>query len=77
MLYAEKDSNEFKHYERYNEEVLVEKAVKTTIRLLYDKGIFDNYDNVNEVLKNFPLFEVNQRRRPDLEELNHVFGATK
>ena len=33
------------------EEILIEKAVKTTIRTLYDEGFFDNYDNADEVLK--------------------------
>ena len=52
-----------------SEEVLIE-SCKTTIRKLYGKGLFDNYDNADEVLKENLLIEVNERRRPDLEEVN-------
>ena len=34
-----------------SEEVLIERAVKTTIQILYVKGLFDNYDNADEILK--------------------------
>ena len=34
------------------EEVLFEGAVKTTTKTLYDLGLFDGYDNADEVLKN-------------------------
>ena len=65
----EKDYNEFK--KQYNkqsvEEILVQRAVKTTIQILYDKGLFDNFQNAEEVLKDF-LFTT--RRRPDLSEDN-------
>ena len=68
----EKDYNECK--KQYNkqsvEEILVQRAVKTTIQILYDKGLFDNYANGNEVLEDF-LFTT--RRRGDLsEEVNDV-----
>ena len=33
------------------EEVLIEKAVNTTIKTLYDSDLFDNFDNADEVLK--------------------------
>ena len=65
----EKDFNEFK--KQYNkqsvEEILIQRAVKTTIQILYDKGLFDNFQNAEEVLKDF-LFTT--RRRPDLEKVN-------
>ena len=65
----EEDFNEFK--KQYNkqsvEELLVQRAVKTTIQILYDKGLFDNYDNADKVLEDF-LFTT--RRRPDLEKVN-------
>ena len=71
IAYIEKDYNEFK--EQYNkqsvEEILVQRAVKTTIQILYDKGLFDNFQNAEEVLKNF-LFVT--RRRGDLSEVNDV-----
>ena len=45
ITYIEKDYNEFK--KQYNkqsvEEILVQRAVKTTIQILYDKGLFDNF----------------------------------
>ena len=65
----EKDFNEFrKRYNKQNvEEILVQRAVKTTIQILYDKGLFDNYANADKVLEEF-LFTT--RRRGDLEEVN-------
>ena len=65
----EKDYNEFK--KQYNkqsvEEILVQRAVKTTIQILYDKGLFDHYTNSDKVLEDF-LFTT--RRRGDLTEEN-------
>ena len=65
----EKDYNEFKkQYDKQNvEEILVQRAVKTTIQILYDKGLFDNYANADKVLEDF-LFVT--RRRGDLSEEN-------
>ena len=63
----EKDYNDFK--KQYNkqsvEEILIQRAVKTTIQILYDKSLFDNYANVDKILKDF-LFTT--RRRGDLSE---------
>ena len=39
--------------------------MKTTIKELYDKGLFDNFPNADQVLKDF-LFLT--RRRGDLDE---------
>ena len=65
--YIEKDYNEFK--KQYNkqsvEEILIQRAVKTTTQILYDKGLFDNYANADKVLEDF-LFTT--RRRGDLSE---------
>ena len=65
----EKDYNEFKlQYNKQSvEEILIQRAVKTTIQILYDKGLFDNFQNAEEVLKDF-LFVT--RRRGDLSENN-------
>ena len=65
----EKDYNEFNiHYNKQSvEEVLIQRAVKTTIQILYDKGLFDAFPNADEVLKDF-LFVT--RRRDDLEKVN-------
>ena len=49
------------------EESLVQRAVKTTIQMLYDQGLFDSFQNAEEVLKDF-LFTT--RRRHDLEKVN-------
>ena len=51
----EKDYNEFKlQYNKQNvEEILIQRAVKTTIQILYDKGLFDNYANADKVLEDF------------------------
>ena len=51
----EKDYNEFiKQYDKQAvEDILVQRAVKTTIQILYDKGLFDNYANADKVLEDF------------------------
>ena len=72
IAYIEKEYNEFK--KQYNkqseEEILIQRAVKTTIQILYDRGLFDNYANSDKVLEDF-LFTT--RRRGDLsEEVNDV-----
>ena len=63
----EKDYNEFiLQYNKQNvEEILIQRAVKTTIQILYDKGLFDNYAIADKVLEDF-LFTT--RRRDDLSE---------
>ena len=65
----EKDYNEFVlQYSKQNvEDILFQRAVKTTIQILYDKGLLDKFQNAEEVLKDF-LFTT--RRRPDLSEEN-------
>ena len=65
----EKDFNEFKlQYNKQNiEENLVQRALKTTIQILYDKCLFDNFQNADKVLEDF-LFVT--RRRGDLEKKN-------
>ena len=67
IAYIEKDYNEFKkQYSKQSvEEILIQRAVKTTIQILYDKGLFDNYANADKVLEDF-LFTT--RRRGDLLE---------
>ena len=72
ISYLEKDYNEFKiQYNKQSvEDILIQRAVKTTIQILYDKGLFDNYANADKVLEDF-LFTT--RRRGDLsEEVNDV-----
>ena len=65
----EKDYNEFilQNNKQNLEYLLIQRAVKTTIQILYDMGLFDNFQNAEEVLKEF-LFTT--RRRPDLEKVN-------
>ena len=65
----EKDFNEFKvQYDKQNvEDILIQRAVKTTIQILYDKGFFDNFQNADKVLEDF-LFTT--RRRDELSEEN-------
>ena len=69
ISYIEKDYNEFKlQYNKQNvEDILIQRAVKTTIQILYDKGLFDNYANADKDLEDF-LFTT--RRRVDLEKIN-------
>ena len=63
----EKDYNEFilQHKKQNVEEILIQRAVKTTIQILYNKGLFDNYANADKVLEDF-LFVT--RRRGDLSD---------
>ena len=51
----EKNYNEFKleHNKQNVEDILIQRAVKTTIQILYDKGLFDNYANADKVLEDF------------------------
>ena len=64
---SKKDFKEFKlQYNKQNmEEISIQRAVKTTIQILYDKGLFDNNANADKVLEDF-LFTT--RRRGDLEK---------
>ena len=64
-----KDYNEFKlQYNKQNvEDILIQRAVKTTIQILYDKGLFDKFQNADKVLEDFLL---TTRCRPDLSEEN-------
>ena len=57
--FLEGDYNEIKilSNKQSNEELLSQKAVKTAIQILYDKKLFDNYDNADEVLKTFCLLQ--------------------
>ena len=63
----EKDYNEFKlQYNKQNiQDISIQRAVKTTIQILDDKGLFDNYGSADKVLEYF-LFTT--RRREDLSE---------
>ena len=63
----EKDYNQFElQYNKQSvEDFLIQRAVKTTIQILYDKVLFDNYANADKVLEDF-LFTT--RRRGDLED---------
>ena len=55
ISYIEKDYKEFKlQYNKQSvEDILIQRAVKTTIQILYDKGLFDNYANANKVFEDF------------------------
>ena len=65
----EKDYNEFKlqNNKQSVEEILIQRAVKTTIQILYDKVLFDKFQNADKVLEDF-LFTT--KRRGDLSEDN-------
>ena len=67
ISYIEKDYNEVKlQYNKQNiEDTLIQVSAKTTIQILYDKGLFDSYANADKVLEDF-LFVT--RRREDLSE---------
>ena len=67
LSFLEKDYNEYKlQYNKQNvEDILIQRAVKTTIQILYDKSLFDNYANADKVLQDC-LFTT--RRRGDSED---------
>ena len=65
ISYIEKDYNEFKIL--IKEDLLIERPVTTTIQILYDKGLFGNYSNADEVSK---IFLIVERKTPDLEQVN-------
>ena len=69
----EKDYNEFKlQYNKQSvEDISVQRAVKTSIKRLYDKGLFDNYANADKVSEDF-LFTTS-RRRDFSEQVNDYF----
>ena len=59
----EEDYNEFElQYNKQNvEDLLIQRAVKTTIQILYDKGLFDEYANADKVLEEFLFFNKTSR----------------
>ena len=63
----EKDYKEFRlEYDKQSVlDILIQRAVKTTIQILYDKGLFDLYANADKVLEDF-LYTT--RRRVDLSK---------
>ena len=79
IAYIEKDCNEFKlQYNKENvEDILFQRAVKSTRQILCDKGLFDNYANADKVIETF----FTTRRRGDLEEVNDdvqwVYSSTQ
>ena len=53
LSFLEKDYNESELHciKQAVEEVLIQRAVNKTIQKLYDKGLFDNFPNAENVLK--------------------------
>ena len=51
----EEGYNEFKlQYDKQKvEEILIQRAVKTTIQILNDKGLFDTFQNADKFLEDF------------------------
>ena len=58
----EKDYNESKlQYNKQSvEKILIQRSVKTTIQILCDGGLFDNFQNADKVIKDF-LFVTRRR----------------
>ena len=74
ISYIGKNLKKNRDHERYNEEVLIEKAVKRTFQKLSEESLFDKYDNADEFLKDcLRIDDVSDRprsARSDLDELN-------
>ena len=51
VSYTEKIYFEIMDHECYNEEDLIERAVKTGDQIFFGKGFFDKNDNADEILK--------------------------
>ena len=64
-----------KDYKKFNlqnnkqsvEDVLIQRVVKTTVQIFYDKGFSDNYANADKILEDFLIVT---RRRADFEKVN-------
>ena len=73
ISYIEKNYNglKFQNDKQSREENPIERAVKTTIQILYDKGLFDTYNHSKayEVLKHNLLMQDNNRRRLDSQKV--------
>ena len=54
----EKDYNEYKlqYNKQIVEDILIQRAVKTTIQILYDKGLFDNFQNADKSFGRFFVY---------------------
>ena len=72
LSFLEKKYNEIKlQYNKQSvEEASIQRAVKTTIQIHYDKGLFDNFSNADSVLKDFVFVT---RRKADSKEVNDDF----
>ena len=55
ISYKGKNYNEFElQYNKQSvEDILIQSAVRTTIQILNDKGLFDNFQNADKVLEDF------------------------
>ena len=51
---------------------IIKRAVKTTFQMLYDKGLFVDYENSGEVQEHYQHIELNEKRRTDLDPLNDM-----
>ena len=73
LSFSEKEYNQFELLSNKQsvEEVLIQRAVKTTRQIFYDKGLFDKNNTANAYEVSSHLLFV-ERRRPDLEEVNIV-----
>ena len=67
LSFLEKNYNEFKlqFNKQIEEKNLIQRAVKTTIQILYDKRLFDSYGKADNVFEDFLS---TTRRRGDLEQ---------
>ena len=73
ISFIEKNLNDFILHgdegRQSDDEFVIEKSVKTTTQILYDKRLLDMYDNAQELLKEYLLIELKERCRPDVKEL--------
>ena len=67
LTLLEKDYNVFKlqYHKQSVDDILIQRAVKTTTQIFYGKGLFDNYANADKILEDF-LFTT--WRRGDLSD---------
>ena len=59
LSFLEKKYNEFKlQYNKQSvEDISIRRVLKTTTQILYDKGLFDKFQNADKVVQDFFLLQ--------------------
>ena len=65
ISFLEKDCIEFKleYNKKSKEEILIQRAVKTTIQINYEKSLFDNHANADAIFNFFVCYKASSSLR--------------